>query len=154
MNGQMAGNSGIKLIQPGNIGKMMFINTEFRYLSETAFNELGCTEIHGGYLLINRILNDGMKACIFPPDKERTVASVDVCSIAPTEFYSIDYLLLAVSSPDFQRAVYENSSGAMMKRINKGRLVKIPFPLPPLKEQKRIASAAYSIFEQLDILKI
>ncbi len=138
------------LIQPGNIGKMKFLNTERRYVSENALKELNCTELHGGYLMINRILNDGMKACILPGGNEKTVASVDVCSIAPSELYSVDYLLIAVSSPDFQKAVYENSSGAMMKRINKGSLVKIPFGFPPLKEQKRIASAVYSIFEQLD----
>ena len=91
-----------------------------------------------------------MKACILPSAKEKMITSADVCSISPSEFYSIEYLLLALSSPDFQKAVYENSSGAMLKRINKSRLVKIPFGLPPLKEQERIVSAVYLIFEQLD----
>lgn len=150
LNSHMTEHSGIKLIQPSNIGKMKFLNTECRYLSEEAFEKLGCTEIHGGYLLINRILSDGMKACILPSAKEKMITSADVCSISPSEFYSIEYLLLALSSPDFQKAVYENSSGAMLKRINKSRLVKIPFGLPPLKEQERIVSAVYSIFEQLD----
>jgi len=42
----------------------------------------------------------------------------------------------------------------MLKRINKSTLAKIPFGLPPLEEQKRIASAVYSIFKRLNNLKI
>ena len=72
----MTEHSGIKLIQPSNIGKMKFLNTECRYLSEEAFEKLGCTEIHGGYLLINRILSDGMKEIGRASCRERVSKSV------------------------------------------------------------------------------
>lgn len=152
-NTQMTEQGGIKLIQPGAIGKMKYLGAECKYVSEQAFERSGFSEIEGGYLIINRILNDGMKACILPPDEGKAVTSVDVCRIAPSERYSVDYILCAVSSPDFQKAAYEKSGGAMLKRINKSSLAKIPFGLPPLAEQKRIASTVYSIFERLDSLK-
>ena len=152
-NGQITDGHGIRLIQPGAIGKMKFSGADCRYVSEEAFEKSGFSEIEGGYLIINRILSDGMKACILPKDEGRAVTSVDVCRIAPSDRYSVDYLLCAVCSPDFQKAAYEKSGGAMLKRINKSALAKIPFGLPPLEEQKRIASAVYMIFEQLDSLK-
>lgn len=151
-NGQTTDTGGIKLIQPSSIGKMKFLGYDCKYVSEETFEESGFTEIKGGYLIINRIINDGMKACILPLDEGKAVTSADVCRVAPSERYSVDYLLCAVSSPDFQREVYKNSGGAMLKRINKSSLAKIPFALPPLEEQRRIASAVYSIFERLDRL--
>jgi len=51
--------------------------------------------------MINRIINDGMKAYILPPNEGKAVTSVDVCRVAPSEGYSVDYLLCVVSSPDF-----------------------------------------------------
>lgn len=152
-NVQITDRQGIKLIQPGAIGKMKYLGADGKYISEEDFENSGFTEISGGYLMINRIINDGMKACILPKNEGKAVTSVDVCRIAPSDNYSVDYLLCAVSSPEFQKDVYKNSGGAMLKRINKSSLAKIPFGLPPLNEQKRIASAVYSIFKQLDNLK-
>lgn len=149
----LAENSDIKLIQPCTVGKMKYLSTEGRYVSREAFEKCAFSEIQPGYLLINRIINKGMNACILPPIEGKAVTSADVCRIAPSENYCIDYLLCVLLSSDFQKQTYEHSNGAMMKRINKSSLVKIPFGFPPLEEQKRIAATVYSVFERLESIK-
>lgn len=132
---------------------MRYTEKEYRYISERDFKKLNCNEIFTGCLLINRIVSGRMNACILPKLEGKFTASVDVCHIAGSELYSVDYLLCAVSSSAFQKQVLANSNGTMLKRINKSSLVKIRFGLPPLNEQRKIAKTVFTIFGQLEELK-
>ena len=56
----------IKLIQLGSVGFLNYIDKGFKYLTPEMFEQLNCTEIQSGYMLINRIVSDKMSACILP----------------------------------------------------------------------------------------
>jgi len=146
----MCDSSNNKLIQLGSIGKGVYVDKGFKYISDETFEILKCKEIHTGYLLINRLVSNGLSACILPEIGGRKLTTVDTCWIAPSEHYNLKYLLHVILSDFFQEAVLSNIKGSTRFRISKGNLIKICFPLPPLAEQQRIVGAIETTFEQLD----
>lgn len=143
-------NGTVKLIQLGSIGFMEYVDKGFKYITEETFCELSCTQIFPSYLLINRIINDKMCACILPSIDGKLITTVDTCWIAPkNEQYDLKFLLLALSSPQFQSLVLKNATGVTRKRISKNNLIALPLPFPPLAEQKRIVSIVTDLFNIL-----
>ena len=141
----------IKLIQLGSVGMMRYVDKGFKYLTESTFQELNCTQIYSGYMLINRIVSDKMCSCILPSIEGTLITTVDTCWIAPKEeWYNLRYLMYTLSSPTFQSLVMLNSAGTTRKRISKNNLINLPFAFPPLDEQHRIVEAIEIAFSQLD----
>ena len=141
----------IKLLQLGSIGNMVYIDKGFKYLTQDTFDELSCTEIYSGYLLINRIISDKMCCCIVPDIDGTIITTVDTCWVAPSKTsYDIKFLMYQLASPTFQNKVLLNATGTTRKRISKNNLIDLNLFLPPLAEQKRIVAAIETIFTKLD----
>ena len=74
--------SGIRLLQVGNIGLSEFIPKDERakYISEETYAKLNCTEIFPGDILISRLPEPVGRACIVPEGLGRCITAVD-CTI-------------------------------------------------------------------------
>jgi type I restriction enzyme S subunit len=143
----------VKLIQLGSVGMMQYVDKGFKYLSENTFQELNCTQIYSGFMLINRIVSDKMCSCMLPSIEGKLITTVDTCWVAPKEvWYNLKYLMYTLSSPTFQSLVMLNSAGTTRKRISKNNLINLPFAVPPLEEQYRIVEAIDNAFNQLDTI--
>ena len=141
----------IKLLQLGSIGNMVYIDKGFKYLTQDTFDELSCTEIYSGYLLINRIISDKMCCCIVPDIDGTIITTVDTCWVAPSKTsYDIKFLMYQLASSTFQKEVLLKASGTTRRRISKNNLIDLNLFLPPLAEQKRIVAAIETIFTKLD----
>ena len=147
----MTDNGEVKLLQLGSIGNMSYIDKGFKYLTKDTFDELSCTEIFTGYLIINRIISDKMCCCIVPDIDGTIITTVDTCWIAPSETsYDIKFLMYQLASPSFQSTVLLKATGTTRKRISKNNLIDLHLLLPPLAEQKRIVNAVETLFAQID----
>ncbi len=147
----MSSNGDVKLLQLGSIGNMVYIDKGFKYLTKQTFNDLSCTEIYSGYLLINRIISDKMCCCIIPSITGTIITTVDTCWIAPSpKNYNLYFLMYQLASPIFQSQVLMSATGTTRKRISKNNLIDLPLLLPPLAEQCRIVEAIENAFAQLD----
>jgi type I restriction enzyme, S subunit len=60
------------------------------------------------------------------------------------------WLYRTVTSPFIQRNIIDNSSSTTISILNKGRFSKLIIPLPPLKEQKRIADKLDRLLAKVD----
>ena len=135
----MSDKSEIKLIQLGSIGYGKYINKGFKYITNDTFDELNCTQIKPGYLLINRLINKNrLMTTILPDIDGKLITAVDICWIAPSEEFDQEFMMYQLMSPEFQKRVNKLASGSTRKRISKGNLINIPICLPPLEEQSRI----------------
>lgn len=147
----------VKLIQLGSIGDCEYRYKGFKYLTEKHFKELNGRQIYPGYLLINRLVVDKMLSCLIPDIKGILITAVDVCWVAPNEdYYSIEYLMYAMSSTGIQQRVQELGHGVTRFRISKLNLIDIAFPMPPLDEQKKIVNIInelYGILNRIDSLQ-
>ena len=147
----MTDNGEVKLLQLGSIGNMSYIDKGFKYLTKDTFDELSCTEIFAGYLIINRIISDKMCCCIVPDIDGTIITTVDTCWIAPSEIsYDIKFLMYQLASPSFQSAVLLKATGTTRKRISKNNLIDLHLLLPPLAEQRRIVHTIEALFAQID----
>lgn len=133
---------GIRLIQTGNIGDGIFKDREekARYISESTFKRLRCTEIFEGDCLVSRLPEPVGRSCILPRIP-RSITAVD-CSIIRFKTAAIlpEYFCYYSQSRDYQRSVESKTSGTTRKRISRSHLSEIEIPLPPLAEQKRIVA--------------
>ena len=84
-------------------------------------------------------------------------ARVDCCTnqqinalVPDQEKVQAEWLFWAILSPDFQRAIIDNSSATTLPIINKGRFKKLALSVPPLEEQAEIVRRIESAFGWLD----
>lgn len=148
-------NDGIRLIQTGNIGDGIFKDREekARYISESTFKRLRCTEIVEGDCLISRLPEPVGRSCILP-SIPRSITAVDCAIIRFKQSLILpEYFCYFSQSRAYQRLVESKTSGTTRKRISRSHLAEIEITLPPLAEQKRIVALLDEVFAGIDEAK-
>jgi len=131
----------VRLIQLADVGVGRFVDKSARFLTSQKAEELGCTYLEQGDVLISRMADPIGRACIFPGDKRRCVTVVDVCIVRPEpERADRTWLMGAINSPDFRASIEVAASGTTRSRVSRGNLGVLPLPVPPLNEQRRIVA--------------
>src|SRR2546426_5062847 len=67
----------VRLIQLADIGDCVFRNRSNRFLTGTRADELGCTYLQAGDVLVARMPDPLGRACVFPRMSQRCVTAVD-----------------------------------------------------------------------------
>jgi type I restriction enzyme S subunit len=145
--------SGIRLIQTGNIGfgKFKARDSKARFINEETFKRLRCTEIKEGDLLVSRLPDPVGRACIIPQLVDKSITAVD-CTIIRTkqEILNSNYLNYYCQSQQYFEQVEKNITGATRQRISRSLLGKTLVPLPHLQTQQKIVSKLDTIFAEMD----
>ena len=132
--------SGIRLIQTGNVGIGQYREQGYRYIDESSFDELRCTEIDPGDVLICRLADPVGRACLAPDLGVRMITSVDVCILKVSKQFSEAYLVFLLSSKRYLDYVESLVRGGTRDRISRSMLGAIKIPSPPAAEQRAIAA--------------
>jgi type I restriction enzyme, S subunit len=133
---------GIRLLQTGNVGLGVFKENanRKRYVSEETFQGLNCAEVFAGDVLISRLPDPIGRACLVPNLAERSITAVD-CAIVRLDARILpEFFVHYSTSRTYLDAVASSATGSTRQRISRSALAKIPIPLPPLDEQKRIVA--------------
>ena len=148
--------SGIRLIQTGNIGVGVFIpkDESQKFISEETFKRLRCTEIFEGDILISRLPNPLGRSCLLPKLKTKCITAVD-CSILriKDDIVSPQFFVYYTQSQGYFSKINSESSGTTRARITRKKLEETDIPIPDLNEQQRIVSRLDSAFAHIDELK-
>lgn len=131
--------SGVRLIQTGNIGVGQYREQGFRYISGSSFDELSCTEVQPGDILICRLAEPVGRACQAPDLGERMITAVDVAILKPRPKHDPRFLVYFFSSTPYLKWVERISRGGTRDRISRSMLGNVQVPTPPPEEQTRIA---------------
>lgn len=142
---------GIRLIQTGNIGVGRFINRAKKYISQESFDELGCTEVWPGDILICRLAEPIGRACFAPDSGERMIASVDV-TIFRVNIHRFDpaFVCATINTPAFLRRCELVSGGTTRQRISRTNLGACKVSMPALQQQRRIAQILSTVDEAIE----
>lgn len=132
--------SGIRLVQTGNIGKGVFKDQGFRYISAETFSDLHCTEVLPGDVLMSRLAGTLGQACIAPDLGTRMIAAVDVAILRPNQLISPQFLVEYLSSYAHLAQAEVQARGTTMIRLSRAQLGEMPAPIPPLDVQRRVES--------------
>lgn len=131
---------GVRLTQLADVGVGFFRDRSDRWLREDQASSLGCTFLQPDDVLVARMPDPIGRACLVPTDIGRAVTAVDVAILrtATTAKIQPKYLMWAINSPGFHRAVVARQSGTTRKRISRKNLAALTVPVPPLTEQAKI----------------
>ena len=143
-------NGDVRLIQLADIGDGFYIDKSSRFLNSETAKRLKCTYLKEGDILVARMPDPLGRACIFPKSEMPCVTVVDVCIIRPNQ-NKVDnrWLMHTINSPIMRQRINEYVTGTTRQRISRGNFSKLKISVPPLAEQRRIAS----ILDQADVLR-
>ena len=130
--------NGVRLIQTGNVGIGKYREQGFRYIDPVSFDELNCTEVYPGDILICRLADPVGRACLAPKLGIRMITSVDVCILKPSEKFYAKYVVYLLSANGYLDFVKSIARGSTRSRISRSMLGAIKIPSPPLSEQRAI----------------
>ena len=147
--------SGCRLIQTGNIGVGVFKGKSQKYISESSFHKLKCTEVNIGDLLICRLAEPAGRACVVPDlGEEKMLTSVDVTIMKVdinkssaeflSHYFSLEHTLYTVSTL---------CGGSTRSRVSRTNLGKMKVHLPEVNEQKKITSVLTNADKEIELLE-
>lgn len=143
-------NGTVRLIQLADIGVCLFKDKSAKFVTEAKAQELNCTLLQKGDILVARLPDPLGRACIFPLDG-KCITAVDVAIVRITrQDISPSYIMYMINSPGFRAKIKNFESGTTRKRISRKNLDKIQFDIPPLSDQESIVSRIEELFSQLD----
>jgi type I restriction enzyme S subunit len=129
----------VRLLQLGDIGVGRFLDKSDKWISSERCNELGCTILEPGDILISRMADPIARACVVPDLGYPCITAVDVSILRPnTDLVVPEFLLLQMNSRPFRQQAEAQAAGTTRKRITRKKLAKLKLVLPPLPEQEAI----------------
>lgn len=135
---------GIRLIQTGNVGNGFFKDKEdkSRYISEETFDNLHCTEIYPGDILVSRLPDPIGRACIIPQGLGRTITAVDCTIIRLKDIILPDYFIAYTMTPLYGAQINEVTTGTTRRRVSRANLGNILIPCPSIAKQQQFVAIA------------
>ena len=148
-------NSGIRLIQTGNIGVGVYKDKtdKAKYISEDTFVRLKCLEVVEGDILISRLPEPVGRACAVPKLPVRSITAVDCSILKLKNCVAKSWFIYYTQSNDYFSKARKECSGTTRDRITRKKLSVITIPVPPLSEQQRIVALLDAEFAKIDALK-
>jgi type I restriction enzyme S subunit len=133
--------SGVRLIQTGNIGIGRFREQGHRYVSEETFFALRCTEVSPGDVLICRLDGPVGRACLAPKLADKMITSVDNAILCPSAAMDARFLVYLLSSSEWLGWIASlcRVGGGFRLRVSRSMLGNFRIPVPPKEEQSQIA---------------
>ena len=134
-------NGDVRLIQLADIGDGDWLDKSSKFLTSEKSEQLRCTELKAGDLLISRMAEPLGRTCLFPGSDKKCVTVVDVCIIRvdPTKVCA-KYLMYMLNSPACRQEMLKFATGTTRQRISRRNLEKIEVLALPLDKQEQIAA--------------
>ncbi len=129
---------GIRYITSGNIGVEKYKEQGYGFISEETFNDLNCTELFEGDLVISRLFLPVGRSCILPNLNCRVVTCVDNVILRPKKSFNKYFLNYQFNCNRYSEYTELISRGVTLTRISRGILGNNPIVIPPLPEQLQI----------------
>jgi len=144
-------NGSIRLLQLADIGDGVFLDKSNRFINEQKFDQLRCTEVLEGDVLVARMPDPLGRACLAPRLRQRCITVVDVAIVRPGQ-KSVQpaWLMHFLNAPEVRQEIEVQSSSTTRRRISRSNLAQLQLPVAPLNEQKRIADRLDTVLAQVD----
>lgn len=131
--------SGIMLIQTGNIGEGFYKEQGYRFISEETFHKLQCKYVYPNDILISRLASPVGRACLAPNLEDKMICSVDVCILRVNSDIDRRYLNYYFALNGYIEHTDLIARGTTLQRISRTQLGNILVILPSFPEQQAIA---------------
>ena len=133
--------SGIRLIQTGNIGNGEFLykNDKAKYISVDTFKRLNCKEVFPNDILVSRLPEPVGRGCNIPDIGEKMITAVD-CTICRINENLVDrkYFCYFLESNAYKTQLEQHVTGTTRKRISRKNLSSVEIDIPEQAKQKEV----------------
>lgn len=142
---------GIPVLQGKNLTDDIFRWFDIRFISEHKAQELKRSAVREGDILIVKIGSIGYSALLdnlhgYP----FAMIPANLAKVTPNgEVIDTEYLRYWLASPESKRYLIQSASQTAQPALSLGKIRRLPLPLPPLDEQRRIVS----ILKQVDLVR-
>jgi type I restriction enzyme S subunit len=131
----------IRLLQLADVGVGTFLNKSSKFINEQKEQELKCTSVMAGDILISRMGDPIARACVVPDLGQKAIAAVDLSIVrVDPRIADARYIVIVCNSWIVRNQAERLGRGTTRKRISRTHLEEVKIPLPPLPIQKQIAS--------------
>lgn len=125
---------------------------DLTYTDKHGYEFLSNSNLFGGELLLSNIGSIG-RVFIVPKLNQRMTLAPNSIMVRPYFDDQRNWLFYLFTSPFGQQTLHSIASATTQAKFNKTDLKGVLLPLPPLAEQKRIASKIESLFSILDAME-
>jgi len=140
--------SGVRLIQVGDIGIGKFMGKSSRFIKYERALELKCTFLQIDDILISRMADPIGRSCIFPKVDYPAITAVDIAIFRINQkIVDLDFVIFALNSPQSLSQANKLAGGVTRQRASRKNLERLILPLPPLPEQRAIAATLRTVQE-------
>lgn len=142
--------SGIRLIQTGNVGVGRYLDKEgrARYISEDTFKKLNCTEVFAGDILLSRLPDPIGRACMVPNLSTRAITAVDCTILRFKDADVAEFFLQYATSNEYFNKISILAGGSTRTRISRKEIEKLLIPVPTSKTAMQKISKGLSLADQ------
>ena len=142
--------SGIRLIQTGNVGVGRYLDKEgrARYISEDTFKKLNCTEVFAGDILLSRLPDPIGRACMVPNLSTRAITAVDCTILRFKDADVAEFFLQYATSNEYFNKISILAGGSTRTRISRKEIEKLLIPVPTSKTDMQKISKGLSLADQ------
>ena len=142
------------LIRSQNVFDRRFNETGLAFISEDQAGELAESEVRLGDVLLN-ITGDGItfaRSALVPAHVLPACVNQHVMLIRPSEAKcDPGYLLSYLTHPEIKDYIESFNAGGSRRAITKGHIESFVIPLPPLSEQRAIASVLGALDDKIEL---
>ncbi|MBC1240000.1 restriction endonuclease subunit S [Nostoc sp. 2RC] len=131
--------TGIPLIRSQNVHINYFEENGLAFISKEQDEEMEASRVIPGDVLLNITGASIGRVCVVPSKLCPANVNQHVTIIRSDGSWNPFFLAYFISTPDFQKFILDNQSGATRQALTKSIIENFKIPLPPLHEQKRIA---------------
>jgi type I restriction enzyme, S subunit len=134
-------NGSVRLLQLADVGVGEFLNKSNKFINQQKCQDLKCTKVQEGDILISRMSDPIARACIIPELEHDLISAVDLSIVrVDSSIADSKFIMFLCNSSIVREQAERLGRGTTRKRITRKALEKFQIPLPPLPIQKKIAS--------------
>ena len=133
---------GIRLIQTGNVGNGVYLDKgeRARFIDDTTFDRLHCTEVLPNDILISRLPDPVGRACVIPEGLGKTITAVDCSIVRLNKRVLPEFFVAYTLTPLYASQIGTSVTGSTRKRISRKNLGQVTLPVPSLDLQEQFAA--------------
>lgn len=143
--------SGVPLIRNQNIKENYLDSEELLYISEEFSEKNKNKKLLAGDVITVRTGYPGV-SCVVTPQLEGSQSFTTLISRPNNKVVLSDFLAYYINSDIGKRYIFLKQAGGAQQNLNVSSLNEVKVPLPPITEQREIASILFSIDEKINVL--
>ena len=136
------------MIRTTNFEQNAFEKSDFKYITESAYNFLEKTKVYHNDILMNKIANAGSVYLV--PKLNKPISLAMNLFLIRMDNVSLDQRYAYYFMKNYERYIKTRAEGSVTKTITKDNVKKLKIAYPSIQEQRKIANTLEDIEEKIE----